>query len=301
MNYNEFTTLLRAELEQIVEKDETVHIQHVPKNNGVILTGVCIVRKGGNITPTIYLDEYYDKCVNGCPMEEVAEAVLKRHRKLQEVDEGEFGFFAEFEKVKSRIVFRIVNYERNKDRLQEMPYEKYLDLAVVFYCHVSVKEGGLAAIPIYKHHLKMWNTDKSEILKWAKRNTPKIFPCELIDMKTVIARTMGQEEMQEFNQILSDENSFIPMYVLSNTFKFNGAGVILYKNVLSDFAKACDGNFFLLPSSVHEVILVPASGSASMEELSRMVREVNESQVEAEEFLADHAYYYDAEQRVLTY
>ncbi|MBR1692441.1 MAG: hypothetical protein IJ711_06645 [Lachnospiraceae bacterium] len=300
MKYEEFITQLELTLSKMVQDDETVHIQKVPKNNGVTLIGICIVRKGGKIIPTIYLDEYYRRLRAGSSMEEIANEILDKHRQLVMTDDKDFGFFTEFEQVKSRIVFRLVNYDRNKERLAQMPYERYLDLAVVFYCHLSAERGGHAAIPIYTQHLKMWKVEKSEVFRWARRNTPKLFPCELTDMKTMIQTVMSEEEKQECERIMREEGSgVIPMYILTNVHRLNGASVILYRKVLDDFAKSCKGSFFLLPSSIHEVILVPAQNAVSMEELSQMVRDVNETQVEAEEFLSDHAYYYDAESRRL--
>ena len=91
----------------------------------------------------------------------------------------------------------------------------------------------------------------------------------------------------------------VPMYILTNEYKLNGAATILYRDVLEDFSKACDGDFYLLPSSIHEVILVPAKECNSFDEMTQMVQEVNETQVEAEELLADHAYYYSRKHQKL--
>lgn len=286
----------------MVETNESVQIQRVPKNNGVILTGICILKKGGKITPTIYLGEYYDRFHDGCGMKEIAEAILQKHRELETIDDADFRFYSDFEKVRSRIVFRLVNYEQNKLRLTEMPFEPYLDLAVVFYCHVETSEGGQAAIPIYKNHMKLWKVGKEELIKHAKKNTPKLFPCEIIDMKSMMPSKTDPKEQEVVERMIDEmEHCFMPMFILTNSCKLNGASVILYPHVLSDFAKACGGNFYVLPSSIHEVLLMPDRGKAGLQDMSHMVLEVNRTQLDAEEVLADHAYYYDAEQGRLLY
>ena len=296
MKWEAFILEVKRLLAEKIEDDEKVKIQEVPKNNGVILTGVCIVKKGGRITPTIYLDDFYQNYLNGAELEDIANVILKKHRSLQDVDGTDLQFFGDFEEVKKRIVFRLVNLERNKKRLKDMPYMQYLDLAIVFYCHVSMDEGSHAAIPVYKRHMKMWNVEKEELLKLAKRNTQKIFPCELIPMEQMVSEMLQEIELDEENM---DNILPVPMFILTNIYRLNGATTVLYKNVLDDFAKACNGDFYLLPSSIHEVILIPAKECSSFEEMTNMVREVNETQVEAEELLADHAYYYSREEKKL--
>lgn len=296
ISWEEFVVEVRERLAEKVEDEELVKIQHIPKNNGVVLTGVCIMRKGGKITPTIYLEEFYEKYHEGMALEEITDAIVKKHRSLQSIEEKNLDFFADFKQVKERVVFRLVNLERNKDRLKDMPYVKYLDLAIIFYCHVSMEKECHAAIPIYTRHMKMWNVEKEELWKLARKNTPKLFPCKLISMQEMIGEMMNLDEEEEGSPF---DLQSVPMYILTNAYKLNGAAVLLYKHVLADFAKACNGDFYLLPSSIHEVILVPAIGCGCFQEMTEMVREVNESQVEEEELLSDHAYYYSRDMQKL--
>ena len=296
MKWEVFIKEVKYLLEKKIADDEKVKVQQVPKNNGVVLTGVCIVKKGGRITPTIYLEEYYERFLEGLELENIATSILRKHRSLQNVNETDLQFFSDFEEVKKRIVFRLVNLERNRERLKEMPYVEYLDLAIVFYCHVSMEAESHAAIPVYTKHMKMWNVNKEELWKLAKKNTQKLFPCQLIHMEEMVLEMVHDLKVDE------EKNGSIlpvPMYILTNEYKLNGAATILYKDVLEDFSKACDGDFYLLPSSIHEVILVPAKECNSFDEMTQMVQEVNETQVEAEELLADHAYYYSRKHQKL--
>ena len=289
MKWEAFIIEVKRSLESKIKEDENVKIQHVHKNNGVMLTGVCIFKKGGKITPTIYLEDYYEKYLGGLELDDIVNSILKKHRSLQKVECTDLQFFSNFEEVKKRIVFRLVNLERNRERLKEMPYMEYLDLAIVFYCHVSMEKESHAAIPVYTRHMKMWNVKKEELWKLAKKNTQRLYPCELIPMEQMVFEMLQELDVDD---VETDSILPVPMYILTNEYRLNGAATVLYKNVLEDFAKACNGDFYLLPSSIHEVILVPAKECNSLEEMTQMVQDVNQTQVEAEELLADHAYYY---------
>lgn len=88
----------------------------------------------------------------------------------------------------------------------------------------------------------------------------------------------------------------IKMYVLSNKLKNYGAACIAYPYILDMLAGVLKENFYVLPSSVHEVIIVPESSQIRQSELERMVREINETQVPEEEILSNHAYFYYAQE-----
>lgn len=300
MKFQEYLEEMKNELEKCILKESgssvEITLQKVTKNNGVIMTGLSVKEKGESIAPTIYMNEEYQRFLEHQSMELSIQNVLKQYEQFRLQEKVDVSFITDFEQMKDFIIYRLVSFERNEERLKEMPYFKYLDFAVVFYCQVSTNQKCNAAIPIYNRHMKMWKTDKDELLKLAKDNTPRLFPCELTSMHSMISEIIkesGEEEQEMWEELSAQE--CMPMYILSNKYKFNGASVILYQNVLRDFAAACKRNFYLLPSSIHEVILVPEESGTTLEELTQMVREVNQTQVEEEEVLSDHAYYFDKE------
>ena len=91
------------------------------------------------------------------------------------------------------------------------------------------------------------------------------------------------------------------MYVLSNNQRNYGAVSILYEGLLKDIGERLQEDYYVLPSSVHEVIIVPESNSPGQEELEHMIVEINETQVEPEEVLSDRAYYYSRKEARLLY
>ena len=118
-------------------------------------------------------------------------------------------------------------------------------------------------------------------------------------MEEVISDLVKQSEFTDSQQLEEDVRD-VPMYVLSNKTKIHGAACILYENVVKDFADYLNRDIFILPSSVHEVILVPSQGAQKAQNLVEMVREVNETQVEEEEILSDSVYYFSREDGLMS-
>lgn len=124
-------------------------------------------------------------------------------------------------------------------------------------------------------------------------NTSRKLPYTFQTMEEVITELTGGEEQE----IPGEEGEL--MYVLTNENKYLGAAALLYPYVLNHIGKVLKNNFYVLPSSIHECILVPDSGQYSRMELMSMVREVNESQVAKEEILSYEVYYYDRNRQAL--
>ena len=192
--------------------------------------------------------------------------------------------------MRSRIIFKLINTEKNRELLRDVPYIPFHDLSIVFQCLVSEERFGNASILIHNVHLQLWKVNARELYECALENTPLLQGYELADMNTVL------EEMKALGGIddeeIEDMQQEVPMYVLSNKSRINGASCILYKDILKDFAMVVDKDLYVLPSSIHEVILLPSDGTQESEQLKEMVREINQSQVEKEEVLSDSVYYY---------
>ena len=89
------------------------------------------------------------------------------------------------------------------------------------------------------------------------------------------------------------------MYVLGNERKLFGAAVMLYDGLLEKMSEIIGGDFYLLPSSLHELILIPDEGREKGGDLWKMVCEINETQVEPEDVLTDSVYYYSGKNKRL--
>ena len=286
----EFSAKLLKEIKKMIPKDHRVEFSSIMKNNGVTEEAVSIVEKNKNVSPTIYLREFYDLYKEGVELEFLAEEIVRRNNEYKLEESLDIGFFVNYEKAKSRIVFKLVNRQLNQKLLEKIPYVEYMDLVMVFYYLIHNEEAGNATILIHNSHLEMWNVTVEKLYEQAYKNTPDILPAAITGMREIIYQMMGEEAMKE--EVFDDD---IPMYVMTNSMKMNGAATMAYPNVLRNFANAIGKNVYIIPSSIHEVILVPETGTEGGR-LNDMVREVNETQVDPKEVLADHVYYYNREE-----
>ena len=291
MEFTNFTTLVQREVEQRAGEQYRVKLHDVMNNNGVVLRGITLMQDDSNISPTIYLNPYYDAYENGdTTLGTVIDEVIDTYERNKINRSIDMKFFLNYETVRSRIIFKLINTEKNREFLRDVPYIPFHDLSIVFQCLVSEERFGNASILIHNVHLQLWKVNARELYECALENTPLLQGYELADMNTVL------EEMKALGGIddeeIEDMQQEVPMYVLSNKSRINGASCILYKDILKDFAMVVDNDLYVLPSSIHEVILLPSDGTQESEQLKEMVREINQSQVEKEEVLSDSVYYY---------
>ena len=294
MNYKEFIQTLQSMLFTRLEAGTTIQVQQIAKNNGVYYDAFIIVSPHVNLSPTIYIPPYYHRYLDGVDLETIVEDILVTYRKNLPVSDFDTTIFTDYQKAKSKIVMRLVNYERNKKLLQSVPHKRFLDFAIIFYCLLKVDATQQASILIYREHLQYWKVDCDDLYDVALCNTPRLLSHYFENMhsllKEVIHETAGT----------SDDDLF-PMYILSNEYRTYGATVLLYPNLLSNLADSFGKDLVVLPSSVHEVLLLPVDGSPDLKYYTEMVQEVNETQLADDEVLSDHAYLYSRATRLLTF
>ncbi len=287
MEYQNFLTVLKEEVEKRTGENYKVRVNDVMKNNGVILNGLTVMGEHCNISPTIYLNSFYEAYESGIMtlggvVDEVME-VYERNKVTQSVD---MNSFMKYECVKDKIVYKLVNAKKNRVLLEDVPYILFHDLAIVFQCLVAEELMGNATVLIHNAHLKLWRIDEKVLYQDAIVNTPSLQPGAIMPMQEIIRQIL------ELDESLPIEEGRLPMYVLSNTSRIFGASCILYPDVLKNFAKELESDLYILPSSVHEVILLPANEVADAKELEEMVSDINETQLKPEEVLSNSVYYY---------
>lgn len=296
MTYQEFKQHISQVIQTKLGSSVKVTVQEIIKNNNTRLDGLTILSNQLNISPTIYLNYYYNQYQKGKLLDEIYQDILLTYEENKPTDCIDISFFTDYEKVKGRIVFKLINFERNHELLDNVPHYRYLDLAIVFNCLLESGTKGSATILIHNHHLAFWHITKDDLYALAMENTPKLLAYDLKNMTEVLKGLLKTEFSSSFDSSSKD----FPMYVLSNRSKLNGSGCILYKNLLSDFSRKLNSDLYILPSSIHEVLIIPAKKAASAEELSDMVKEVNATQLSNEEILSDHVYYFCRETSKLT-
>ncbi len=327
MNYEKFTKEVKRGLEKLVQEklDEgIVVIRNVTKNNNVRMRAVSIMRKCDKATPTIYLREYYNEHKHGKDIADICNEIfdvyllgldtLKTNISIKDL--------SDFDKIKEQIYYRLVNYEMNKTMLKSVPHIKFLDLAIIFYIMVACHEEGQATALIYNSHIEQWNKSFHEIRDIAFQNTWEKYPPVIKRMEDIVSEMLIEDMLadvdmnqSEDGEIVSEETKYgeytyhevrdmireeveklklnenMDMYVMTNTLKTNGAVCITYPGAIREFAEKKGEDIYIIPSSVHEVILIPGV-SWNKGDIDRMIHEVNKTQLEPVDVLSNHVYIY---------
>ncbi|MDE7416915.1 MAG: hypothetical protein K2N44_11585 [Lachnospiraceae bacterium] len=299
MEFTSFTTFVRDEVEKRTGDSYRVRLNDVRKNNGVVLRGLTVMQDDSNISPTIYLNNYYEEYTNGrVTLINVVNDVMDTYNRNKVNQSIDMRSFLNYESVKQSIVYKLVNTEKNRVLLEDIPHIEFLDLSIVFQCLVSQEDLGTASILIHNVHLKLWDISVEELYQAAKENTQLLQEYEIKNMTDVLYEIMKTEDGEESDDddYISKLSDSIPMYVLSNKSRVEGAACMLYPNLIQDFADAIDSSFYIIPSSIHELLLLPAEHDEESREIKSMIREINDTQVSAEEILSYSLYFYDREE-----
>ena len=198
-----------------------------------------------------------------------------------------------FEGIKDKIVFKLINYNANRKLLSLIPHKKILDLAMVFYCMIEKGAEANTTALIYNSNLGHWNVREDDVYRAAMNNTARILPAGITEMSQLLEtyEDYGKVDMG----ITKEEIESCQLYVLTNDCRINGAACMLYENMLKDFADRIGSNLYILPSSIHEVIILPKFAMFNKQELINMVRDVNSEGVAVDEVLSYTVYEYDRE------
>ncbi len=279
MNFIEFT---KAVSDYIREKGSyETSVREVEKNNGIKLMGLVLSEGNQTVQPVIYLEEYYRRYQEDEGVEELAEEIIATHETC-DVD-LDMTFFRDYAQVEDRIYIRLVNYGKNKELLKKIPHIRWLDLAAVFYYAMKWQEEADASILLYHSHLAMWGKTEEEICRSAKRNMERDMPGCLMPMREMLMEMMGIGIPEEGAEL----------YVLTNQEKRNGAAVALYSGEIKKLADRLQSDLLILPSSIHELLLLKDDHIWEYKAYAGIVKQVNETVLEPQEFLSDSLYRYN--------
>nr|WP_297706661.1 DUF5688 family protein [uncultured Butyrivibrio sp.] len=291
MDIKEFGINMTRKLESILGEGFETEFKEVIKNNGVKYHAVLIREKNQNVAPTIYLEHFFDEYQKGKDEDMIAKEILALYKHSMPSDLLDVQFFTDFSKACRNFCFKAVNYEKNKKKLGNIPYKRFEDLAFIPFCCVSSSRFGEGSITILNKHLRFWEVSFDELWENVFENAASTLPpyCENL-MDFVNAH---------------EELPFPPMncnmYVVSNNIKTNGASAIFYPGMLEKMEEEIGGDFVIIPSSIHETIVLPRiDEDDELSVLKMMVKQVNTEVVSTEEILSDSVYVYDSETKRLT-
>lgn len=290
MNFKEFCEKIYTAITEFYGEEVKAEIKEVRKNNGVVLTSLLMTEGDTNVSPSIYMDGYYCDYIAGKGTDKIILDIINLYEEIRKKPKVDMEFFVVYEEVRDRICYKLINYYKNKEMLEGIPHIKYLNMAIVFYYAFNSPILGDGTITISNAHIENWNVSTEELFRQANENTPRLFELKIYGIEELVTSLAGKsaDDLDENMRAALQ----LPMHVLTNTNRIMGAVSVLYPGALHKLAIKEGKNLFLLPSSVHEMIALADTGQ-DIDDLQRMVKEVNSTQVAEEEILADSVYYYD--------
>ena len=297
----DFAEAVRTETIKKLGGEYQVTVETKNKNNKAVYTGLHISRKGMEAEPLVYLDDYFKQYQNGnMTVSGAVECVVRASKKNGPY--LEIRQFLEYENVKDSIVYRLINTEMNRELLDDLPHMEFLDLSVVFCCLVMEEEDNPAFIWIHNIHMELWDVTVEELYWAASENTQRLEKPELMNIEEILYDVLPEKgfslnendrSMEEKTAGNNDAASTVPVYVLSSRKRLQGAACMLYPDLLRKIADRMDSSYYIIPSSIHELLLIPAAGFADRDELKAMICEINDTHVAPEERLSYSLYGYD--------
>ena len=291
MTLKHFVDEVAEELQNYLGDHYEVQSTTTLKNNSVELSGVRIRQDDDCMLPTIYLNDFYQLyCKNALTLSEIVKKVAKGFEESREsIQQLPIINSTQLEHCKDKIVYRLISKKRNKELLKSIPYIPFMDLAITFQVVISINPPSFHSMKITNELLEKWGISIEKLIQLANVNTPRILPPRIVDMGDML------QELQPdlFLEMDLTNDKKMDMIVITNTLGVNGAAAILYPDLLTSLCNKYKTNFYVIPSSIHEVILVPAENDSMTEELKLLVEDVNRQFVDMEEILSDQVYYFE--------
>lgn len=299
MGFEEFTEHVSEAVRVKAGGTYQIKRHDVTKNNHVKRTGITVMKEEADIGPCVYLDAFYREYETGGMrfdeiVDEVCRLALKHTESAPYVD---VSGFREWETVRADVRAKLINAEQNKELLEKIPHRIFMDLAVVYYAVArDHAREDIGTILIYNGHMEMWGQEEENLYQTAMMNMRADGEADLATIETVIKRIAPEIT---FPSVPCNVPWDTRMYILTNCRKRFGAAEILDKKTLRMIADKVGDGFIVLPSSVHETIVLPPRDETEYEWLAAQVREVNDTQVDIEERLSYHVYMYSRDEEAL--
>lgn len=285
-SFDEFKAIIMHEIKEVFGKD--IIEKEIIQRNGIKLSGVLKVTNR-NLAPIIYLDRYYKSYKEQhCSIDDIISDIIKNlEAKPDEKSLAVISELDDFSKVRNRLTFKLINYEKNKDYLANTVYTRFWDLAIVYFMTVDITETSMAEVIVRQELLDIWKITEEELNLITKENMQRLFKPKIETIEFVISKLL-EVPLEELQGDISQKMQMWVLYIEDNPF---GAASILYDGVLKEFANTVNSDIIILPSAIHEVILV-LDNDLEYRELKNIVKDINSTVLSEDEILSDNIYKY---------
>lgn len=273
LDYEQFKVVLTTRLEELLLKSKKPYgyrKQVIHKINQD-LDAISMIGENITMSPTLYFNnmfEYYNG--TDTTIEEIALKVFETM--LEGVNQTEITEeLPDKEKFMENIFFQLINTEKNKTLLLDVPHREYLDLSIIYRYAVNISDNDIATAMVNYNLMDEFKLTEEELYEAAYKNTRKLLKPKVIS-----------PGLPGFYMITNDMNIF-------------GANGILYKDIVAKEAKKLGTDIYLIPSSIHEFLIQPVSDTLKPKDLKEVIKDANENVIDPEDYLSDSLYIYRLE------
>ena len=277
--------------------DVKVRVNEVNKLNESY-EAITVTPEDSDIGVNMSIQKFYDAMQDGTSYDYVVDKAVDVFSKgIEQKPDIDVASLTDYSQMKEKLTMEVVSAEANKEMLENLPHQNMEDMAVVYRFILSSDDEWRASVLVTNQILENMGITPEQLHADAIENAPQIKPAEIKGMSEVMAEMMGveQAEMMGIIPVAPEDEQ---MFVATVPDKVHGAGVLAYQDFMDQAAERVGGDFFILPSSIHEILIVPDNGQMQLKDLESMVKEVNETQVAPADKLTDSVYHYDSKEKI---
>lgn len=297
MNFQEFVDKVKEAIRDALPesfRDAQVSVEPFRKLNTSYL-GLQVKKEGQTVVPNINLDAHFREYQEtGKPFADVLTAIAEQ---VQLGPPMETEWLKDYSQVKEKLFIRVSDAKENEAFLRMAPHKEVDGLAISYHIAFEGLHGVEASTPVTYKMMEMFGVTEEQLHADALESTQRLYPVQYTSMAEVMNKMMGIDADMDPDMMPATEGP--QLMVLTNMQGIHGAATLFYPGQLEAIAQQMGSDFFVLPSSVHETLILPDDGTAEPDSLQFMVREINQSTVAPEDRLSDFVYHYDSKDHVL--
>lgn len=291
----EFTEDIKEKLYEMGYGDVDIKINNIKKVNRDY-EAMNVVPEGGVMGVSFNLEEIFTKFEQSGDYDSVLKNTTSFVANgIDTAPKTDIDNLLNYEEMKNKLSIEVISAEANKELLLNIPHDRIEDLAAVYRFVLKSESTGKASILVSNEMMQKMGITHEQLKNDALYNAPIIRPAVIKGMNEVIKELMGKEAYELANGTGNVEES---VYVATVPDKDSGAGVLSYQNFMDQAAERVGGDFFILPSSIHEILIVKDDGEMKAELLRNMVQQINRTELMPEDKLSDNVYHYDSKEHV---
>ena len=289
---NRIIKAIKENVEKRIGKEVTMECRTVEKMNQSY-EGLVVRPVDETIGVNINLDALYDEYQKGGDIEDIAErAAQVAGDALGNCPGIDMERLMDYNEMKKTLIMQVVGRDSNKDLLKTVPHKELEDMAVVYRFIADIGTNDHGTILVTDRLLDSYGVTKEQLFADAQEYAPKNRPVEITPMSKMLEKMMGPEACSMVGMPAGEDEQ---IFVATTADQIHGAGILAYDGFFEEASEFLGGSYYVLPSSIHECLLLKDNGFVDKKMLKGMVCEVNATSVAPEEKLTDSVYHYDAD------